>query len=129
MFGVGTFLSGLCLTTIGIIASIKEENETERTNEEYNKSGYSFLIQSEYDNKWGKYLNTFDMDAIQEDIKKDYPKMNDITAFELSGVIAAKILMEEETNYTYKVPERFESIYIEKYNKKEFRLKKGECND
>lgn len=110
MIGLGSLL------TSGAMA-LKESEERELKNEEWRSHRYSHYIQEDYDLATHKMALRYDFDKIKAAIRMDYPNMSDHWAFRITVTAIAKKMMEEETDYEYKIPDqiRHANIDLDKY--------------
>ena len=109
------FVSGVASCLASGIMGLKESNDIEVQYEQDLAAGYSYAAQSRYDFDQGRLYKQFYIGDIMNDIKKDYPKMNDFVAREIAEAAIAKKLLEEETNYKYKPLDKFKYFDLKKY--------------
>ena len=124
MFGAGAFLTGLAMIVTGSVGDIIQHNKQELENEKYRAGNYSVFYQTKYDDYYGRLISVYDIDKIEDEISKDYPNMNSSIVFEIARIAMAKGLMESETRYNYKVPEKYGFINFDKYNSDKFKKDK-----
>lgn len=123
MGGPFSFLIGLgSLLTSGAMA-LQVSEETEARKQEWREHRYSYYIQEDYDLAIGKMMEVYDFDKIKKAIKADYPNMGNAFIFKIAITAVAKRMMEEETDWEYRVPEQIQNanINIDKYSTDEFK--------
>ena len=74
------------------------------------KNNCNLALQAKYE------VGTFgvDLDAV-EALRKDYPNMSELSAFEIAEVLERKRKMEAETQYKYDVPAGMKFVNFDKY--------------
>lgn len=126
MGGLFCFFTGLLSLGASAGIAFKEQSDIDRQNMEYLQGNYSYAVQSDYDFNRGKLYAAYDLDRVVEAIKADYPRMTDYNAWEVAEAAVAKKMMEEQTNYKYKLSENCKFFDLDKYAKDEFKRKEGE---
>lgn len=127
MGGPFAFLAGIFSLGASAGISLKEQADLERKNREFRSHKYSSYIQADYDfGKTGEMVLTYDFDKIKQAIKKDYPNMSNMWISKITQTAIAKRMMEEETDYEYRIPEEIQNaeINLDKYATDEFKREK-----
>ena len=123
MGGPFSFLIGLGSLIASGTMALRESEIREEKNQEWKSHKYSHYIQEDYDLATHKMALRYDFDKIKAVIKMDYPNMSDHWVFRITVTAIAKKMMEEETDYEYKIPDqiRHANINLEKYALDEFK--------
>lgn len=123
MGGPFTFLAALGSFLASGAMYLKEDADREAKNREWRSHKYSWYIQEEYDNDYSRLFRIYDLDKMQAAIQADYPRMSSTWVYMIAQTAAAKRLMEEETEWEYKIPEKLvnANIDVDKYSTDEFK--------
>lgn len=111
LIGIGSLLASGGMT-------LKEDYALEAKNREWSSHKYSYYIQGDYDRNLTRMVLTYDFDKIKAAIQADYPGMSDTWVYKITKTALAKKMMEEETNWEYRVPEQIQNagIDLERYS-------------
>ena len=111
LIGIGSLLASGCM-------ALKEDAELEAENREGRSHKYSYYIQDDYDRNITRMDLTYDFNKIKAVIRSDYPGMSDTWVYKITKTALAKKMMEEETNWEYRVPEQIQNagIDLERYS-------------
>ena len=106
--GPFSFFTGVLALFTSAGMSLYAHNKQELANEEYRKCGYNPSVQlSNYDGDRAHLFDHYNYIKVMDEVRKEYPSMNDVNRHQVALIAIAKRLMEEETPYKYEVPEKF----------------------
>lgn len=128
MGGPFSFLIGLgSLLTSGCMA-LKEENDLDAKNREYNSQLHSPGVQWDYEEKVKWMDSYYDFDKIKKAILKDYPGLSNTQVYMITKSALAKRMMESETIWKYWPPAQIRdmNIDLDRYSLDEFRKRREE---
>lgn len=123
MGGPFSFLIGIGSLLASGGMALKEVADLEAKNREWRSHKYSYYIQDDYDRNIAGMALAYDFDKIKTAIRSDYPGMSDTWIYKITITALAKKMMEEETDWEYRVPEQIRNagIDLDRYSLDKFK--------